>query len=130
MRVVIHGISRHHQTNRRNVQSGGMCRVGMAKFHYLQFFSLKVEGIAFEDLGRYQGRRNLSRKSRLPEGFDEVRTYLLLYGRDRGGCGKRSCVRKPIKQELQTKEMVAMGVGDVNGREILAAPGDPIYQFP
>jgi hypothetical protein len=30
-----------------------MCRVGVAKFHYPQFFSLKVEGIAFEDVWRY-----------------------------------------------------------------------------
>jgi hypothetical protein len=55
------------------MQRSGMHRVGVAKLYYLQFFSLKVESIAFEDLRRYQGRRNLSRKSRLPEGFDEVR---------------------------------------------------------
>jgi hypothetical protein len=36
---------------------------------------------------------------------------------------------KPVEQELQTEEMVVMGVADVNGREILAAPGNPIYQF-
>ena len=106
-----------------------MCGVGMAKFYYPKLFSFKVEGTALEDLGRYQLRRNLAWEPRLPEGFYEVGIHLLSHGSNRGSGGKRSCIRKPVEQELQTEEMVAMGVGDVNGLEILAAPGDPIYQF-
>jgi hypothetical protein len=56
VRVVVNSISRHHQADRRRMQRSGMHRVGVAKVYYLQFFSLKVEGIAFEDLRRYQRR--------------------------------------------------------------------------
>jgi hypothetical protein len=33
---------------------------------------------------------------------------------------------KPVQQELSVEEMVTVGMGDVNGCEILAALGDPI----
>jgi len=34
---------------------------------------------------------------------------------------------KPVEQEFQTEEMVTVSMGDVNGCEIPAALGDPIY---
>ena len=114
VRVVIDSIPRHNQADRRNMQSSGMCRVGMTKFYYLQLFSLKIEGVAFEDLWRYQMRRNLAWEPRLPEGFDEVRTYLLLHACHRGYCGKRSGTREPVQQELQTQEMVTVSMSNVD----------------
>jgi len=35
VRVVIDGISRYHQANRRNMQRGCVLRVGMAKLYYV-----------------------------------------------------------------------------------------------
>ena len=35
-----------------------------------------------------------------------------------------------VQHELQTREMVAMGMRDVNLRKILAALDDPIDEFP
>jgi len=86
-------------------------------------------GVAVENLWRYQLRWNLARKARLPEGLYEIRAYLVLHGGNRGSGGKRSCVGKPVEQEFQTEEMVTVSMGDVNGCEIPAALGDPIYEF-
>ena len=58
--------------------------------------------------------------------IQEIRAYLVLHVGNRGRGGKRSCVGKPVEQEFQTKEMVTVSMGDVNGCEILAALGDPI----
>jgi len=68
-------------------------------------------------------------KPRLPGGLYKVRPYLVLHDRNSGSGGKCSCFRKPVEHKLQTEEMVAVGVSDVNGREILAAAGDPIRQL-
>src|SRR6266853_1165837 len=94
----------------------------------MQGFDLipQMYGVAVENLWRYQLRWNLARKTRLPEGLYEIRAYLVLHGGNRGRGGKRSCVGKPVEQKFQTKEMVTVSMGDVNGCEILAALGDPI----
>jgi len=46
-----------------------------------------------------------------------------------GGSGKRSRVWERIQQEFQTEEMVAMGMSDVNGYEILSALDEPVDEF-
>src|ERR1700730_3053732 len=102
-------------------------RVGVAQVHYIQLFTLKIEGISVEDLRHDQLGRNLTRKPRLPKGTYYVRLDLLLHGRNNGRGGKRFCVGKPVQQEVQAEEMVAMGMSDVNGCEILASLDEPIY---
>jgi len=52
-----------------------------------------------------------------------------LHGGHGGSRGERSCVGEPVQQEFQAKEVVAVGMGDVNGCEMLADLGKPIDQF-
>src|ERR1700693_6016109 len=101
----------------------------MAKVNYLQPFSLKIDGISFEDLRHCQLRWKLAREARLPEGFYKVRLYLVLHGRNNACRGKRSCVGESLQQELQTEEMVTVGMGDVDGCEIFASLGEPLCQL-
>jgi hypothetical protein len=82
-----------------------------------------------KDLRQYRLRRNLDREARLSKRSYKVRLYLVLHGRNHGSGSKRSCVGEPVQQELQAEEMVTVRVGYVNGCEIFAALGDPIYQF-
>src|SRR5882672_4203955 len=123
VRVVVDRIPRYNQANRRQIQRSGVLRVGMAKFYYFQFFALQMYGVAVENLWRYQLRWNLARKARLPERLYEVRVDLVLHGGNRGSGGKRSCVGKPVEQEFQTEEMIAVSMGDVDGCKILTVLG-------
>jgi hypothetical protein len=54
---------------------------------------------------------------------------LVPHARNCRGGGERPCIQEAIQQELQTQEMVAMCMRDVNRRKILTAPGDPIDEF-
>ena len=85
--------------------------------------------ILFEDLRQYELLRNLARKARFPEGLYKFVAYLVLHGRTSGSGGKRSCIGEPIQQELETQEMIAVGMGDAYGCEILAAVDKPFCQF-
>src|SRR5215831_13846797 len=101
----------------------------MAQLDHFQRFSLEIEGNSIENLRRYQLRRELSRKARFPERAYKVGVDLVLNGRNHGCGGDRFRVRESIEQGLQTEAVVTMGVGDVNGHEILSTLDDPIYQF-
>jgi hypothetical protein len=111
------------------MQGGCVRCVGVAELYYVQFFSLKIQRISFEDLRYCQLRRNLASEARLPEGTYKVRLDLVLHGRNGGSGGKRSWVWEPVQQKLETEKMVTVGMGDVNGCEIFAALGDPIQQL-
>jgi len=72
----------------------------------------------------------LSGKARFPEGFYKVGFDLVLNGRNHGCGGDRFGFGESIEQELRTEVVVTMGMGDVNGDEILATLDDPIQQIP
>src|SRR2546426_11496344 len=99
---------------RRRVRS-----VGMAQLDDFQRFSLEMEGISIENLRCDQLRRKLSGKARLPDGFYKVGCDLFLNGRNHGCGGDRPGIREPVEQRLQAEVVVTMGVGDVDGDEIL-----------
>src|SRR6266480_2982043 len=101
---------------RRRVRS-----VGMAQLNHIQRFSVEIQGISIENLRRCQLRRKLSGKARFPEGLYKVGLDLVLNGRNHGYRRDRSGIGESIEQGLQTEVMVTMGMGDVNGHEILAA---------
>src|SRR5215831_20540401 len=129
VRIVIDSIAGYNQADGRHVQRSCVECVGMAKPHNFELFTLEVKGIAFEDFRKCQLRRNLAREVRLPIRFKKVRLNLLLhrrYGRSRG---ERSGIGESVEQELQTKEMIAVAMRDVNGCEMLAALGEPIGEF-
>ena len=70
------------------------------------------------------------REARFPEGFYKVGFDLVLNGRNHGCGGDRFGFGESIEQELRTEVVVTMGMGDVNGDEILATLDDPIQQLP
>jgi hypothetical protein len=59
------------------------------------------------------------------------------FGRERGLHGvhdlrgrDRPRLRKAVAQQLEPKEMIGMGMGDIDRGQALAGRGDPISQFP
>src|SRR5215472_16005911 len=129
VRVVVDAIARYDQIDGGHMQARRMRSVGMAQLDDLQRFSLETQTVAIENLRRCRLRWKLSRKARFPKRFHELRLDLVLNGRNHG-CGRdRSGIGESVEQELQTEEVVAVGMGDVNGDEILAAADDPIRQL-
>ena len=67
MDIVVGGIAGNHESDRRDIQTGRMIRVGMTEFHGDQFLSFQINYIPFELFRDHQLVRNLAWECRLPD---------------------------------------------------------------
>jgi hypothetical protein len=65
--VVVNGVSRDHQTDRRDEQASGVIGVGVAEIDDDEFVSLELEAVAVEGLRILDVLRKLPGESPLPE---------------------------------------------------------------
>src|SRR6516162_6447366 len=130
MCVVVDAVPRDNQPDGRHMKRRSVGRVRMAQRYDFQLLALKIESVSFKDSRRDKLGRKLARKAWLPEGLYELRLDLVLNSLDNGGRRNRSCAGEPFEQKIQTEEMVAVAVGNVNRREVLFAFDDPVQQFP
>lgn len=129
MRAVVDGIARDHEADRRHVKAGGVVSIGVANIDRDNLVTFKVECRVIQSFGGNEICRNLTRQSPAPtlDGF----------GREHGlHCVNhlRRCdrprLRKTVAQQFQPKEMIGMGVGDVDRAQVLAGRGNPVSEFP
>jgi len=126
--VIVDSIAGNHQSDRRDVQTGRVVRVGMTEFHGDQFLSFQIDDIAFHLFRENQLVRNLSRESRLPRSVERLRRCIpvhLLHGvgrRDRFG------FRESLEKRAEPKPMVTVTMCDVYRCQILALCGNPICE--
>src|SRR5262249_27853417 len=93
-------------------QRGSVRGVGTTEVHYAQFLTFKRERIPLQNFGQYKIRRNLTRKTHIPERPYIIRLDLVLHAGDGGSSGKRPRVGEPVQQESLAKEQVSLRVRD------------------
>src|SRR6266478_6483081 len=71
----------------------------------------------------------LARKQLVPEAFDGLRRNVLPHGFDNLRPGDHAGLRKAIQNRLQTEEVVAVRMRDVDRRQAFPAGRDPIDQL-
>ena len=59
MDVIVGGVARNHESDRRDVQAGRVLGVGMTQFHSDQFMSFEIDDMSFELFSDDQPVRNL-----------------------------------------------------------------------
>ena len=125
--VAVDGVAGDDEAEGRHVQDGGVPRVGLAERDGAQGVAVEVEGEVVRGQGVEQGesvvlRRDLAGEEALPEG--ELRGGEgLLDVLDRGRGGEDAEAREGGAQEGDPEEVVAVAVGDVEGRKGLTGDG-------
>src|SRR5690348_1015331 len=112
--VIVGGITGNHESDRRDIQTGRMIRVGMTELHSDQFVPFQIYYIPFELLRDHQLVRNLPWKSRLPDRTEELRGGILAHNLHRIGRCHRSGVWEPLENSADSKPMVSMAMRNVD----------------
>jgi hypothetical protein len=110
MNVIVGGIARNHEPDRRDMRTGRMIRVGMTKFHGDQLMPFEINYISFKFLGNHQLVRNLARKSGLPGLVEHLRRGILAHNLNGVGCCYGPGVWESLKKSADSKPMVSMAI--------------------
>ncbi len=128
MDIIVGGVAGNHETDRRNMQTGRMVRVGMAQLHSDQFMPFQVDDIPLELFCDHQLVWNLTWKSWLPGAGERLQRGILAHHLNRiGGCHNPG-VGEPLQKSSDSEPMVSMTVRNVDGRQVFAFESNPICQ--
>jgi hypothetical protein len=101
-------------------------RVGPPGIQRDELVSFQLQLIVFERLGNQNAVRNIPGKKPTPEVVDPRWREMLLHGFDDLRRRDRLGARETLQERRETKEMIAVSVGDIDRGEILSAGDDPI----
>src|SRR5262245_51486114 len=99
----------------------------MTKFHGHQLMSFEFQDIPVEFLRDDQPFWNLTRERRLPEWEDFWRGIQAHHFHSVGRCD-RSRTGKSLEKGAESKPMVSMTMGDVDGCQVLTLARNPVCQ--
>src|SRR5580698_3475233 len=71
---------------------------------------------------------NLTGETRIPERREQLRRCLLTHDLDYVGRGNKAGARESLQNGTCAEEVVAVAVGRIDRRQVLAARGDPIRE--
>src|SRR6202140_5128186 len=101
----------------------------MAQFHVDQFLSFQINYISSELLRDHQLVRNLAWECRLPDLTQEFRRRILTHYLHSIGSRNRFGVRNSLQKSADSKPMVPMAMGDVDGCQVLTFGCNPICKY-
>ena len=110
------------------MQACGVSRIGSPRINRDKLAPLQLQIVSFERLSNQKAVRNIAGKRRTPEVVDPGRRELFPHGRDDLRRRDRFGARETLQKRCETKEMIAVPVGDIDCGEVLPARDDPIRQ--
>jgi len=128
MDVVVDGVSGDHQADGRDMQAGGIVAVGVPEFYHDQVAPFELDYLACELLGDHEPVWERARKQRAPDVHGDRRLGLPVHALHHRGRGESTGRGEPLQQRSETKEMVTVAVGEIDGGQVLAVCCDPLPQ--
>jgi hypothetical protein len=125
MDVVVDGVSRDHEADLRHVQAGRRVGIGVPEFHRDQVMSLQLDRVIGKRVGEDEIVRKLAGEEPVQQG-ENLRRRALPHLLDHRGQGERSRLGKALEDHAQAEPVIAVAVGDVDRRQILAMSGNPV----
>src|SRR5580693_2218879 len=109
------------------MQTRRVLGVGMPDFDHDKVTAFEVDHTSLEFLGEDQVLRNLAGIARIPEIRDEFWRHLLPHDLQNVRRCNRFGIWKPIQEGADTKEMIAVAMGDIDRGQVLATRRDPFH---
>jgi hypothetical protein len=128
MHIVVHGVTGHHQADRRDVQRGGAVCVGVAEVDCHHGLALEHDGVTLERLRGEEPVRQLPGEPGTPETVQPRGAELLLHPLDHRLCRHHRRAGEAVKHRRGAEEVVAVAVGDEDRGQVLSACRDPAGQ--
>src|SRR5271156_1333564 len=111
------------------METGRIVRVGVPQPHGNERLSFQSDLACLELRGKNDRLGNLTREARFPKAFEIVWRNLPRHSLNDFGRRYGFSIRKAIEKYLETEEMVAVSMRNVNGSQLLATCGNPVGQL-
>src|SRR4029077_15526769 len=121
MDAVVDDVAGDNQSDRRDVQACGVSRIGSPRIDRDKLAPLQLQLVSFERLSNQKAVRNIAGKKATPEVVDPGRRELFPHGPDDLRRRERFGARETRQKRCETKEMIAVAMGDIDWGEVLAA---------
>src|SRR6516162_5865908 len=118
--IIVGGIAGNHETDRRDMQTCRMIRVGVTKLNGDQLIPFQINHISFEFFRDHELVRNLVRESGLPHCTKEVWGGVLAHNANCIGRCNYFSSWESLKKRADSKPMVSVAMCNVDGRQVLA----------
>src|SRR5580700_2212671 len=129
MNIIVERIAADGQSDGRDMQTGCAIGIGMPERNTYELFPFQFEKTALEFVGDHEHRIDLSGKAWFPICLNHRNRRLLSHNRDDFARRDEPRPRKFLLDCVYAKEMIAVAVGCVDCRQILAAARDPVDKF-
>src|SRR5206468_9276207 len=113
MDVVVGGVARDDEADRRDMQAGRMVRVGVAELHDAQFAPFQLDYISLQLFRDHQVLGNLAWECRSPGSAEGLRRRILAHHLDRVGRRHDAGIWKPLEKGANATPMVSMAMSNV-----------------
>src|SRR5216684_742229 len=128
MNAVVGGITRYDQTDGRNVKAGGVSSIGESEWHTDQIVAFQVDDVSGQLFGNCKMAGNLAGKTRIPKRSERLWRCLLAHNLNHIWPRDETGTWKSLQNCTGAKEMIAVAMGCVDSRKILAFCCNPIRQ--
>src|ERR1700732_5056277 len=119
--AVIGGITRHDQTDGRNMKAGRASGISESKRHANQILAFQVNDIPSQLFGDCQMARNLVGEARIPKRSERFWRCLLAHNLNHIRPRDEAGTWKSLQNCVGAKEMIAVAMSVVDRRQILSA---------
>src|SRR6266849_3927150 len=108
------------------MKAGRASRIGESEWHTDQIVAFQIDDVSSQLLGNCKMTGNLAGKTRIPKRRERLWRCLLAHDLNHFRPRDETGTWKSIQNRAGAKEMIAMPVGGVDGRQILSAGRNPI----
>src|SRR5258708_38139333 len=126
--AVVRGITRNDQTDGRNVKAGRASSVSESEWHTDQIVAFKANNVSGQLFGNCKMAGNLAGKTWITKRSERLWRCLLAHNLNHIRPRDETGIWKSLQNCTRAEEMIAVAMGSVDRRQILAARHNPISQ--